>query len=217
MHKTLSYSTRYMFQYGSYKSSERNHMATAIKFEPAKLRPRTDGWSAERQIRFIEAIAEGATVDAAARRVGMTRDSAYKLARRPCGRSFRRGWDAALDCNMPKLEQAAFDRAVNGVARPIFHKGEQVGEWRHYDERLTMFLLRSRRPDRYGKWIERMLPPNEDDLHELDAVIRMDDPLTELEFRGPKEGNEAEDDDDQPWTGGSEPAGEAEDGASSGR
>ncbi|MEO7634756.1 MAG: hypothetical protein ABIS38_03795, partial [Sphingomicrobium sp.] len=30
--------------------------------------------------------------------------------------------------------------------RPIFYKGEQVGEWRHFDERLTVYLLATRRP-----------------------------------------------------------------------
>ena len=49
---------------------------------------------------------------------------------------------------------------ADGVARPILYKGEQVGESRHFDERLTMFLLRTRRPDRYGKWMERMLAPS---------------------------------------------------------
>ena len=42
------------------------------------------------------------------------------------------------------------ERSKNGVARPVFYKGEQVGEWRHYDERLTMFLLRFRRRHRFG-------------------------------------------------------------------
>jgi hypothetical protein len=171
-------------------------MATAPKFEPATPRPRRDGWSAERQIRFIEALAEGATVDAAARRVGMTRDSAYKLARRPCGRSFRQGWDAAIDCNMPQVEQAAVRRSIEGVARPVFYKGEQVGEWRHHDERLTMFLLRSRRPDRYGKSIEHMPAPDPEYYHP-DAGIRLDGPITDLEFNGPgEEGNPADENDE---------------------
>jgi hypothetical protein len=38
------------------------------------------------------------------------------------------------------------------VARPVFYKGEQIGERRHYDERLAMFLLRYRDPVRYGAW-----------------------------------------------------------------
>ncbi|NUQ19291.1 MAG: helix-turn-helix domain-containing protein [Sphingomonas sp.] len=176
-------------------------MATAPEFEPVPLRPRHDGWSAERQIKFIEALAEGLTVEAAARRVGMTRDSAYRLYRRPGAGAFRRAWDAALDCNMPQLEQAAIERAKNGVARPIFYKGEQVGEWRHFDERLTMFLLRSRRPERYGKWIERRLPTDESDeeacAYDPDPGFRLDGPLTELEFHGPGAEGNLDDDDDK--------------------
>ena len=42
-------------------------------------------------------------------------------------------------------------RWIKGVSRPIFYKGEQVGEWREHDERLGMFLLRYRRPQRYSE------------------------------------------------------------------
>jgi hypothetical protein len=42
---------------------------------------------------------------------------------------FREAWDAALDYALHRLEQAALSRALHGVPRPVFHKGEQVGEW----------------------------------------------------------------------------------------
>jgi len=63
-------------------------------------------------------------------------------------------------------------RSIRGVVRPIFYKGEQVGEYRHFDERLTMFMLRHRKPERYGKWIEREPPPPEDQ-HGCDASMRL--------------------------------------------
>ena len=56
------------------------------------------------------------------------------------------------------VEDEAWSRALNGVARPVFYQGEQVGEYRHYDERLTMFLLRYRRPHRYCE-IPKLPPP----------------------------------------------------------
>ncbi|HUG46636.1 MAG TPA: hypothetical protein VMK31_09040 [Sphingomicrobium sp.] len=160
-----------------------NEPIPLIPFTPAPLRARHDGWTAERQIAFIEALAETGCVEEACRRVGMSDTSAYKLRRRPCGAPFRKAWDAALDYALHRLEQDAISRARHGVARPIFHKGEQVGEWRHYDERLTMFLLRARRPERYGKWIERMLLPSDQDSHE-DAAIRLDGGLEAIEWRG---------------------------------
>jgi hypothetical protein len=41
------------------------------------------------------------------------------------------------------LAHAALERALNGVERPVFYKGEQVGSYRRYDESLTRALLRS--------------------------------------------------------------------------
>ena len=52
-----------------------------IPFEPAKLRPRHDGWTAEKQILFIEALAASKCVDEACRRVGMSDTSAHALRR----------------------------------------------------------------------------------------------------------------------------------------
>jgi hypothetical protein len=133
-----------------------------VPFTPAQLRPRHDGWTAERQITFLEALAETACVEEACRRVGMSDSSAYKLRNRYNGRHFRAAWDAALDCALSRLEQAALGRALHGTPRPVFFHGEQVGEWRHHDERLTMFLLRARRAGRYGRLVERgpqMWPP----------------------------------------------------------
>src|SRR3546814_5300494 len=43
------------------------------------------------------------------------------------------------------------------VARPVFYQGEQIGERRHYDERLAMWLLRYRDPVRYGAWRDDMI------------------------------------------------------------
>ena len=166
-------------------------------FTPAQLRPRRDGWTALKQIAFIEALAETACVDEACRRVGMSDSSAYKLRARPCGAAFRKAWDAALDYSLTRLEQAALGRALNGVARPIFHRGEQVGEWRDYDERLTMFLLRARRPERFGKWIERMLAPDPDnEFSDADPAIRLDGGLESIEWTANRDPDDDEDEDD---------------------
>lgn len=123
---------------------------TAPSNLPAR-KSRHDGWTAERQEAFLKALAVCGCVTHAARTVGMSRESAYHLYNRPSASNFRRGWDAALDCSLRLVEDEAWSRAVNGVPRPIFYQGEQVGEYRHYDERLTMFLLRYRRPHRFAE------------------------------------------------------------------
>jgi hypothetical protein len=166
---------------------EENHMEEPkklIRFTPVPVRHRNDGWTAERQYAFIEALAETGVVEEACRRVGMSRTSADNLRRRPCGVHFRRAWQAAVDYGLYRLEESAHRRGREGVVRPIFHKGEQVGEYRHYDERLTMFLLRSYRPDRYGKALDRLLASPEDDGEggPEDPGIILDGELTGIEY-----------------------------------
>ena len=130
------------------------HGTAAAPFTPVATRARHDGWTAQRQVEFIEALAECACVDAACKRVGMSATSAYALRRRLDAAGFRQAWDHALDYGIRRLSDAAFSRALNGVAQPVFYKGEQVGERRRFDERLTMFLLRYRDPTRYGAWLD---------------------------------------------------------------
>lgn len=125
------------------------------EFEPAHPRPRFDGWTAERQAQFIQALGESACVAEACRAVGMSERSAYSLRARADAVSFRNAWDTALDYAIRRLSDAALSRALKGVTMPVFFQGEQVGERRYFDERLTMFLLRYRDPLRYGKWLDR--------------------------------------------------------------
>lgn len=148
-----------------------------IPYTPVAMRYRHDGWTSQRQIAFIEALAETACVDIACRRVGMSDVSAYRLRRSPRGDPFRIAWDAALDFAAFRLEQAAMSRALNGVARPIFYKGEQVGETRDYDERLTMFLLRTRRAERFGRLVELAVS---DERFPLDVADRLHEGIDDI-------------------------------------
>ena len=127
-------------------------------FTPVPMRPRTDGWSAARQTGFVEALAATANVQAAAKAVGMSAAAAYALRARPEAASFREAWALALDYAVHRLGEAALDRALRGTATPIFFQGEQVGERRRYDEKLTMFILKLRDPQRHGGWRETATP-----------------------------------------------------------
>jgi hypothetical protein len=115
---------------------------------------RRDGWTPERQVGFIRALAESGCVAEACRRVGLSAESAYELARRPDAQSFRIAWDIAMDNAVRRVGDGAFSRAINGTEIPHFYKGELVGTHRRYDERLTMFILRTRDPDRFGRRAE---------------------------------------------------------------
>ena len=149
---------------------------------PAR-RIRCDGWTVERQEKFLKALAACGCITDACRAVRMSRESAHNLYNDPRAKDFRAAFDAALDCAMPVIETGAWERAVKGVARPIFYKGEQVGEYRHFDRRLTTFLLRYRRPHRYGAHLDQRQPPPVDNLPGWEADgIDPDEALGTLEF-----------------------------------
>ncbi len=65
------------------------------RWVPVRRRPRLDGWTEEKMRRFIETLADTGQVGLAAKTVGMSRESAYKLKRAPHGAAFARAWDAA--------------------------------------------------------------------------------------------------------------------------
>ncbi|MEO5611496.1 MAG: hypothetical protein ABIT68_01840 [Sphingomicrobium sp.] len=164
--------------------SKNKPLAVIPSFAPVPLRPRWSGWTPAKQIDFVEALSETACVVEACRIVGMSAVSAYALRRMPRAHHFREAWDAALDMGVHRLEQAALGRALNGVPRPVFYKGEQVGEWREYDERLAMFLLRYRRPARFGAHLDHPPAPIAPDDAEDDAAGRLDwhcDEIAELD------------------------------------
>lgn len=127
-----------------------------IAFDIVTLTARHDGWTAARQIAFIQILAETANVAAACRAVGMSRSAAYALYNRREAQSFRQAWDIAIEQGTRCLADAALERALNGVAHPIFYQGQQVGERRVFNEGMTMFLLRAHAPDRYGAWRDRV-------------------------------------------------------------
>jgi len=119
-------------------------------FTPVPRKYSFDGWTAERQRGFIEALAETGSVKAACERINMSTVGAYFLRRQPDAESFRAAWEAALDHGVQRLVDIAIDRATEGVPVPVFWRGEQVGEKRWYNDRLLMFVLKHHLPGRYG-------------------------------------------------------------------
>ena len=123
----------------------------APSFTPVPRRHnRHDGWTAERQQGFIEALMATGSVKAAAHAVNMTPEGAYMLRRHPQAASFRKAWEQALAHGVQRLEDLAMDRALNGQDVPVYSYGKLVGTRRVYNDRLIMFLLRNRAPARFA-------------------------------------------------------------------
>lgn len=67
-----------------------------IRFRPVELKVRHDGWTAARQLHFIQVLDATKSISKACSAVGMSRVSAYKLRDRPEAGQFRLAWNAAL-------------------------------------------------------------------------------------------------------------------------
>jgi hypothetical protein len=120
------------------------------RWVPVRRRPRHDGWTEEKQRRFIEALADTGLVSHAAKSVGMSRESANRLRRSAHGAAFARAWDAARQHAGGALEDIAFERAIEGVEHNVYDEyGEVICTKRVYNDRLLTFLLRHLKPERY--------------------------------------------------------------------
>lgn len=120
------------------------------KWVPVLRKPRKDGWTPQRQVEFIAALADTGCVEQAARLVDMTVMSCYRLRRAPGAENFARAWDAAIANAARRLVDLAFDRAIHGSNEPVFDRdGRRVGRRMRQNDRLLMFLLRAYMPDRF--------------------------------------------------------------------
>lgn len=115
---------------------------TKPKPNPRPLRH--DMWTKAKMAQFLRELAATHNVAAAAKAVGMSRQSAYRMRARLKGEPFDIAWETAFQHGYDALAQAALERALHGVEVPHFHKGELVHISRKFDERLTVFLLAAR-------------------------------------------------------------------------
>jgi hypothetical protein len=122
-------------------------------FAPVPVRPRRDGWTADRQRRFIETLAETGCVATAAGEVALTPRSAYRLAARPDGQTFAQAWDLALSIASRRLAAIAFNYATQGMVETVTDKnGDVVAERRRPSERILIYLLGHLDPHRFGRF-----------------------------------------------------------------
>jgi hypothetical protein len=112
-----------------------------LAFTPVPVRARHDGWTVERQKWFILRLALGGCVAAAARGVGMTPKSAYRLLDRPGSESFAAAWTKALGWGQERTLDRSLERALLGESVPIVRDGRVVGERHRFDNRLTLAVL----------------------------------------------------------------------------
>lgn len=101
----------------------------------------------DEQQALLSAIASGCTLRAAAIKAGVDLMTAHGWI---SDATFAAAFHAAEAAGTDVIEEEAFRRAVKGVEKPVYRAGEVVGHVADYSDTMLMFLLKARRPDRYG-------------------------------------------------------------------
>ncbi|ANY19122.1 hypothetical protein A6F68_00589 [Tsuneonella dongtanensis] len=144
-------------------------------FRPVAVRARNDGWSEVRQCAFLAQLYFTGSVSAAAKAVGMSRASAYRLRARPGAEGFAFAWDRVL--TLPgaghpgaaredgrKVTMATLHaRLETDLVRPVIHSGRMTAVDRKPDNSTLFRLLRLTKD-----WPE---PPDDSDFWRASGVI----------------------------------------------
>ena len=96
-----------------------------------------------------------ASVTKACEIVDISRDTFYRWLREDA--DFKKAYQAAREQAIEALEDGATRRAYEGVERPVYQGGKQVGMIREYSDTLLIFLLKAHRPTKYRDNIRQEL------------------------------------------------------------
>lgn len=139
-------------------------------FRPVPVSPRRDGWSEVRQCAFLAQLYVTGSVSAAARAVGMSRASAYRLRERPGAEGFAFAWDrvltlpgsghpgAAREDGRKVTMETLLARLERDFVKPVIHLGAMTAIARKPDNSTLFRLLRLTRdlpqqPDDSDYWV----------------------------------------------------------------
>ena len=101
---------------------------------------------------FIAALSRHGNVTVACDQVGINRSWAYRV--RDEDAEFAAAWDNALLEAADRIEYAAHQRAVEGVEKGIYFKGQKVDTEREYSDMLMGMMLKGHKPEKYRERID---------------------------------------------------------------
>jgi hypothetical protein len=117
--------------------------ATPTRTRAKRRGPKPTDWTPT----FLAKFEELFTVTAACEAAGIERSTAYR--RRHSDEDFALAWADIEEKTTEMMEQEAIRRATDGINEPIFHKGEIVATVRRPSDRLLIFMLGARNPEKY--------------------------------------------------------------------
>ena len=106
---------------------------------PDSAHPPQTGFSRDKQVAVIAALANSGAARRAVRAAGISHQTAYRMRR--ANPAFRLAWDAAMLAARAVAEDVLAVRAIEGVEEKVFYHGEEVATRRRYDSRLLLAHL----------------------------------------------------------------------------
>lgn len=98
--------------------------------------------------KVLESLRQGYTPKEAAANAGVDRKTIFNW--RNEDPEFAAAWLEAVEEGTDRIEAEAFRRAVDGVSRPVFQQGCEVGRVQEYSDTLLMLLIKGRRPGQFN-------------------------------------------------------------------
>ncbi|RMD70940.1 MAG: hypothetical protein D6819_03005, partial [Gammaproteobacteria bacterium] len=99
-------------------------------------------------ILFLRGIASGESMKAVLKRLGLSAQAPYRWQK--ISPEFARAWEEARNMAADFFEAEAIERAIHGVEKPIYYKGEVVGTIREPSDQLLTLLLKGHKPEKYA-------------------------------------------------------------------
>jgi hypothetical protein len=101
---------------------------------------------------YLEALSVTGIINYAAAAARVARSTVYYwLGDDP---DFARRHEEAITESTERMEQEAWRRATQGVEKPVYYKGEQVGSIREHSDTLLIFMLKARKPETYRERVD---------------------------------------------------------------
>ncbi len=96
---------------------------------------------------FLSAYVEMGNISQAAEAANVSRKVHYDWLKEDP--DYVKDFESAHKASGDRLEQEARRRAVQGVDKPIFYKGDQVATIKEYSDTLLIFLMKGAMPEKY--------------------------------------------------------------------
>jgi hypothetical protein len=113
------------------------------------IRPRHDGFTAEKRARFLEEVERSGCIRDGCRAAGISKTTVERW--RDKDAEFAAALALKLDLATVSLERFAFDRAVNGGEEKIYREGRLVSTKVKPSDAMLRMLLQGACPEKYGR------------------------------------------------------------------